>query len=102
MVNIPENWTRIEGTVRLARAAKEKPEHLDLEVSVTSAAPVEGFREALSNPIGADIVVRVPSDICQRLGVEAGTMIRTRVRRGRTPNLTFAHTREFEVSRPKE
>jgi hypothetical protein len=103
VVQIVENWSRIEGTVadyeRPADPAQPGVLHVRVE-RVTDVTRDDGstYRSMLGGSEGAHVRIQVPAAVASTLEAAPGDRITLDVRRGRTPTRLFARAESIRVS----
>jgi hypothetical protein len=96
-VQIVENWSDIEGTLRTSRPSSVAPGFVTLEIELTKVKPVEGFRNLLEDAGSATVEVNTPEELARNTDLREGAIIRCRVRRAGPRNI-FAHPENFSVT----
>ena len=93
---IVENWADIKGKVLDNYPSKTVDGFVTVELKVSDAKDVEGFRNLLSDRKGEVIYVNVPEATWRGLSPERGSKVSCRVRMA-GPNKLFAHPERVEV-----
>jgi hypothetical protein len=97
VVSIRENWTDVVGKVQAVRPSARGSGTIEVDVKVESAEPVPGFADFLSDRVGSVLRVAVGATPALAETLTPGAEVRMRIRRGRTPEDLFAHTRHLQI-----
>jgi len=95
-MQIKENWTDLVGDVEAVRPSRRKG-FVEIHLAVVDARGVEGFENFLGDREGSTVVVLVRTAVLGGPLPQQGNRIRVRVRRGRTPEPVYAHTKHFTI-----
>jgi len=94
-VSMMPNWSNIRGLVRSVRPSPDIAGFSEVELSVENVSPVQGFANLLADAQGASLVVLVPTEVAQALGIVSSDVIEACVRRA---GLRRAYVHREEIS----
>lgn len=95
-VQMIENWSEIEGTVRSIRPENELEGFSAVAIEVQEARPVEGFAHLLEGAEGSELEVLFPDEVIAEQDIAAGVRIVVRARKAGLERV-FAHREHVRV-----
>ena len=95
-MQIIENWSDINGIVRLSQPSPNVSGFVEVELLVEKVNPMEGSANLLGDMEGKSLVVHVPEDLFKSLDINPGDRVVCRVRRANLDQ-TFVHRNHISV-----
>jgi hypothetical protein len=95
-VPIIENWSDVSGTVLSMEPSPDIQGFVAVELAVERVDPVEGYANLLAHVAGAQLVVHVPEEVAQNLGLGPGDAVQCRVRRAGLDR-AFVHREHISI-----
>jgi hypothetical protein len=100
-MQLRENWSHVVGRVESWTPPSDDADQGELVVCVERVKPVAADGGKLPNMIekaeGTTLRIRVPASAAATLDPKAGATVAVDVRRGRDPDVVFAHPEKSDV-----
>jgi hypothetical protein len=101
-MQVRENWSHVVGRVESWTPPSGDADHGELVVRVERVKPVaaeggKSYPNMIEKAEGTTLRVRVPASAAAKLDPKAGATVAVDVRRGRDPNVVFAHPEKVTV-----
>lgn len=97
MVQSVENWARLQGRVTRVESHPHLQDYVVADVDVHDVVPVAGFANMFEWARGKNIQLTIPSSKATELSLQAGSTIRSEVRRA-GPDSSFVNPASIEIA----
>jgi len=91
LVSIVENWAIVVGLVAGITTVEPKSNFMDLKVEVQRVENLESYPNLINKHVGDEVTIRVQANQIAAVDNLVDTQVKIRVRRGRSPDILFAH-----------